>query len=574
MILQQRNQPLVLLTVDISLPLKEIEQTLRYWLFLLSNSSSSKRIHVLVIGSHFDNTKPENEAPVLERVTSIMNNVATHDGFIHCDCRCSASDGFKLLRQKLDYICRSIRYNLIRHESDYSNRLSASLMHHIQQCTPEQVTITVEELHKQIMRLKTPEPLNQLENMDLLIQTCNSLTSNGHLLFLLHESDSKRSLLILNDSVVLSRVHSLLASVKKLLSNDIGMLEDTKLNDLLSRALKNAMEPTLAVKYLIFSQFCTEIKPNHLIPVDLLNGVSHYFFPNLVSALRPPDLLPGDDHNYTHLYTWCMKSTSDHQFFTPRFLHILFIKLVQCEECDISRECRIWKDGLLLVHSDGTRSIIEVTDQTTRVYLAIQCVEGCESYLLKKRSMLISLIKSLAHKTCPAVVTEEFLLKPLKSYPPVDTLEVPIAKVAYSVIKRLPTVAVKTYITATPPHVTIRELLYFDPFHQIEEKVLQDITIRRQCNDVVSSFVIRKLSSALKRCNELLIFLENEQDGSGLTYCQLYHELSQYSLFTDENLYVSKRSIAWEFILKKYLYRHWLVSASQLVKGHLILRGN
>jgi hypothetical protein len=481
----------------------------------------------------------------------ILATLKYYEDFILCDCRYSASDDFKKLRQRVDSICRSIRYDLIRYESDYFNGLSASLKHHLQQCTPEQVTITVEELHEQIRHLETPGPtLIKLANLDLLIQICKNLASNGHLLFLLHESDIKMSLLILNDSVVLSRVHSLLASIKKLLSNDIGMLEEMKLEVLLSGSLKDIMEPTLALKYLIFLQFCTEVKPDHVLPVDLLNGASHYFFPILIRTLRPSDLLPSDDHSYTHLYTWCLKSVSKHQFFTSRFLHILFIRLVECKKDAISKEYRLWKDGLLLVHGDGTRSIIEVTDRTTRVYLAIQCIEGCEPHLLKRRSMLTSLIKSLAHKACPAVVAEEFLLKPLKSYPPVDALEAPISKVAYSVVKSLPTVAIKTYITATPPHVTITALLHFDPFHQIEEEVLEHIIIHSQSNNKVPSSIIRKLSISLKGCNELLIFLDNEMDGSGMTYCQLYHELSQYSLFTDKNLYVSMQSIAWKYHFK------------------------
>jgi hypothetical protein len=149
--------------------------------------------------------------------------------------------------------------------------------------------------------------------------------------------------------------------------------------------------------------------------------------------------------------------------------------------------------------------------------------------------VLTSLIKSLAHKACPAVVAEEFLLPPLYSYPPSeDVPEVPIAKVAKSVVKSLPAVSVKT---DTPQHVTVKDLLYFDPFHRIKEKALQDIFLHSQCSDEVPPFTMRKLSDALKECNGLL---DIEMDIPGVTYRQLHCELSQYSLFhTVENLYVS-----------------------------------
>ena len=102
MILQHNTQSLVLVIVDISLPLQDIEKTLNYWLFLLSNTSfsASSVVHVVAIGSHADKVKAEERKFIQEKVDSIVSKVSVvkYHGFIHCDCRYSASNSLKQLR--------------------------------------------------------------------------------------------------------------------------------------------------------------------------------------------------------------------------------------------------------------------------------------------------------------------------------------------------------------------------------------------------------------------------------------------------------------------------------------------
>lgn len=306
-------------------------------------------------------------------------------GFIRCDCRYSTSDNLNQLRQSLNTICQSIRLFVTRRESDYSNRLCASLMYHLQQSRSDQVTITVGELCEQIRHLETPgQTLVQLTDLKLLIQTCNNLSSNGHVLFFLHDIKEEKSVLVLDEKVILSEVHACLTIIKEDLGNEIGMLEENQLKEILFKSLNcSTIEPDLAIKYLVFTQFCTEVTPDKLISVPgEMKRVKHYFFPNLVLASRPSVLFSAQEDAYTRtcLYTWCLKCTTVHQFFTPRFLHTLFIQLTKCEEDAANTEYNIWKNGISFSHNNGCRYIIEVMDQTTRVFFSIQCIEGCESH--------------------------------------------------------------------------------------------------------------------------------------------------------------------------------------------------
>ena len=543
MILQHTAQPLVLLTLNISLP-QDIEKTINYWLFLLSNDcfSASNTVHVLVIGSHADKVNIAKRNLIHNQVNSLVSGISavSYHGFIHCDCRYSASDSLKELRRNLDVICRFIRWDLTRQESDYSNRLCASLMYYLQQTRSDQVTITVSKLHEQIKCLKTTWPIlaDFVDNeLHLLFRTCNNLSSSGHLLFFKHDRSMERSVLVLDEEAILSKVHACLATVKSELDNNIGMLEEKKLKAILSSSMKKLMPPDLAIKYLLFTQFCTEVSADKLIsvPADVVRQ-KQYFFPNLVLASRPSSIFSTDDYQFTHFYTWCLKCSNAHQFFTPRFIHTLFIQLVKCERDTVNTAYTIWKNGISFCHDNGTRYIIEVTDQTTRLYLAIWCKVGCELHLVKQRSMLISLIKSLAHKTCPAVAVEEFLLPPQTTYPPESMqLEIPLARVALAVIESAEGVAMKNPICNTLKHIGIKDLLYFDSFHAIKKKILREIYVCRQSNAVIPSDIFERISVALTKLGEVL----EDEIHSRTTYNQLYNELVQYSIFTDGNLYVS-----------------------------------
>ena len=202
-------------------------------------------------------------------------------------------------------------------------------------------------------------------------------------------------------------------------------------------------------------------------------------------------------------------------------------------------ECKIWKNGILIVHSNGTRSIIEVTDQTTRVSLAIQCVERYELQLVKQRSQLVTLIKSLVLKTCPNVEVKEFLLLSQSNYPPEKTTEISMAKVACSVIESSGSVAYDDGDALE--HELVTDLLFFDPFHTLKDKILRHIFAQYQSNNVVPLATVTRIHSAVETCRELQEWFEDEagQCRRDMTYRQLYRELIKYSIFTDGNLFVS-----------------------------------
>ena len=495
-----------------------------------SVKTTSHKIHVIVIGSHADKMKSNAKKEVRGLIDSLLSTQTSINylGFIHCDCRYFVSAEMTTLRQKLESACIFKRQSIICGEGDYSFQLCRSLKHYLQHNLSEVTIITMSELSKQ---LEASQELTQLiDNKKIddnkLFQACEKLSSHGHLLFLLDDRSLKESLLILNESVVLSKIHASIEALKNGETNKIGMFEESKLEESIrSSLLKDIMDPHLAIKYLTFTQVCTEIDPAQLINIPhAVRGVTHYFFPNLVCAKRPPyPWITGE----ASLYTWCLECTNTHQFFTPRYLHTLFIQLVKCVSALEHADCDIWKNGILLVHSNGTRCVIEMTDEV--IYLTMQCAKDCELYLVEQRSMLISLMKSLKNRICPHLEVKEFLLYPQSSYPPVINTKIALDKIASSVRSGFP------YVVCGDEkleQIKVSTLLVFDSFCELKKSTFQEIFSKS--DQIISPDMVKVLCES--RLGE--VFRQKERLRE-FTYNQLYEELLKYTIFTDENPYVS-----------------------------------
>ena len=548
-VLKQLTQPFILLTVDISMSIDDIEKQVTYWTTLISNChAQGATTQILIIGSHSDkvtfNLRREKE----DRIKNIMKTTTlNYHGFVHCDCRYSNSDGMKYLRQRIDTICTYIRRSLASQEDVATNKLCATLMIYLQNLQSRQVTYTINELHTMI---KNCPGLASLQDQSQLIIACKALSSNGHFLFLPREEITK-SVIVLDEGFILSKVHALLSHVKASLAeskDETGILNEEHLKRISSNSLKGEMEPEIALKYLVFSQLCTQIISHQLIlDYKTEDARVYYFFPNLTLASRPSltDLLSSSEHDYTQLYSWCVKCAKKDSFFTPKLTHTLFIQLVQNDFNRQSTQFKVWKNGILLVHSSGTRSIIEVADDSTQLNFITKSKLGNELAMVEQRSSIISLIKALVRKVCPSVEVKEFLPYPQDSYPDIEhTTEIPLSHVASSVTKN------HNYAVAqdtAKSHVPLSRLLFFESFCKIKIPIIQDIFTHQNSKRQVSPSTLSAVAEALKKqnCGELPGNLQEIAHNPHLvtTYSQLYRELHKYTIFPEGNLCVSAHII-------------------------------
>ena len=162
-------------------------------------------------------------------------------------------------------------------------------------------------------------------------------------------------------------------------------------------------------------------------------------------------------------------------------------------------------------------------------------------HLVKQRSILITLIRALLVKVCPNVNPDEYFLTPHQVYPPICTAKVTIGEVACAVLHSDRTIPFEFDKGATAQQVLFEDLLYFDSFHTIEDKMLQGIFLHKTSNNLIPLATMTSIHHSLNVCQELAKRLEDEsgQVKRDMTYSQLYGEILQYTIFTGENLHVS-----------------------------------
>ena len=530
-IIQHTTYPFIIIVFNATLPLSDIQKQLSFWTTIILNSKNVNQLNLIVVASHIDqcrNKQVLNDSNVHmnDFLSRSSKNIAYH-GLIECDCRYPVSKQMKRVLSKIATIRKTVTTNHAQEESDYSNRLCASLMHHFRLHKNHlPATITLRELEQKIEAVQLPGPsLVRLTEKKLLIDICEALSSLGHILYFPHETNSDKSLLVINEEVILGHVHASIQHIKEGILNDIGMLEESELKIILIR--KVPVDPDMAIKYLIFAQFCT------LVSIDLIRASSYkkenfYFFPNMVQNETPVNLFVEEDE-YTSIYTW-MQQCNDQKFFTPRCIHNLFIHILQGEKSDKCAQYDIWKNGILIVNSSTIRSVIEFTDQTTCIKLQMQCHKSYLHELAKERSKLIGVIRSVVAKVCPNFKTTEFLLLP-QNYPIKDSIAIPVQKIAQSIIENKAGVLVSSG-QGRSKNIScplIQDILGFDSIQALENPECQLIFGRRNSDSKISA----DMFDCMKRKFPIMnITIE-------MTYDELYQEIIMYSIFNCESLQVS-----------------------------------
>ena len=535
MILDQVAETIVLLTVDVSLSLHEVKKQLQYWLFILSSSSGNKvkSMHVIIIGSHTDQLTHPQKLEILQYLKSIRINhtLINYEAFVCCDCRYPTSNALIQLHRQL------AKLNISVGMDSHSTWLCVSIINYLNdklKKTTEHVTISLHSLSDRMKHWRFPAP--KLADPKLLYETFSILSANfGHFFFLPCDSDFEESILILDEKVLLSQVHGCLDQIKNHITSDVGIIEEKKLREVVSTHLKEVMNPKLAISYLVTTQFCTKITEDQLIvstSPDFIEKKVYYFFPNLVLASKPAELWLKGEHEYMYMYSWCLKC-ADGQFFTPRYLHTLFIQLVKFGREKKYTKHTIWKNGILLVHGNGVRFIVEGTNMTTQLKLVIQCVKGFEFQLVQQRSSLISLINILRKKVCPQISTYEFLLHTQSTE---ITFELPMVDIAKYILGSQPFLV--SHEHGIPQHIKLSDLLFFESFHQIPEPLVKTIFANKDSEDSVPDRMLNEVCEAVYENPTLLKSLRDKTKKSRLTFSCLYSELHKYTIFPDGNLCV------------------------------------
>ena len=229
-----------------------------------------------------------------------------------------------------------------------------------------------------------------------------------------------------------------------------------------------------------------------------------FFFPGLMRAERPSDGRVWNKDDSFHYHTgWCMRVSHAHQFFTPRLLHILLLRISFGFATAASpstrfqgggtRQCTVWKNGIRWLDRDGIETIVEMVEQDRAVVVLMRGKAGSELECVALRSRLVHLVLEVKQKFCPNLRVEQYLIDPNEltnqPYPftsrSLDSLTLyEISMVATSVVDT------KEWVidTKEKSFCNLTKLLHFEPYANLGRDLLQ-----RLCSNESNTVTDEKL---------------------------------------------------------------------------------
>ena len=488
-----------LIVADLRNSDEEFEERIQYWLAFLENQglSADPKPRVIVVCSHADQLKKAAVDKKRSIVDSLQQSPAFssfhYAGFVAMDCRYAESSSMSQLRQYLSESCEQLRSKVVM--SCRSHCFLVYLLDKFRGCPGVELseiasTVASESVNDQLAAL-IPEDINGISHI------CSELNERGNLLFLKGSEASQSSWIILDRETLLSRVTGTVFAPKdfkqyKNLASSTGVVPFSKIP-----AHFSDLDPDMIVHFLCHLEFCHIVADYEVLQLLHSLGDSEpvakfdlaekfFFFPNLVSIEVPSGVWESSP-NFSHHCGFVLQCKPG-QFFTPRFLQVLLLRLAfsfalapdvqQVTTSDlptIKRKCKVWKSGIYWGNRSGVEALVEVGEGSKRVVVLLRCSKGTQVECAHLRSAIIGKVLQVRSEFCPKVAIREFLLRPSdsKDYPLKASSELTLittAELATAVMEAEPGV-----LDMAGNGISIVDLLGFEPYAYLGECIIREL---------------------------------------------------------------------------------------------------
>ena len=363
----ETGKNLIVIVVDLTHKEINIINTVHYWVsFIQCQKLAALSSCFIFVGSHLDSLKSQ----IAMKREVLANFAELYDGeYYMIDCRKPRSlNGLE--RKISSLVSSSQQYKLSNEaslllgllEKDFGNVTACSLqtvLSHIRDCG---VCLPTDAVGLYLI-------LSELHSIGVLLLLGDHTKGNYHV--------------VLQSSKLTNEVHKLLfckSAVENLQRRynatfDIGILPES--------VLKEILPPYITTQCLSCLQYCQEIgreEIGNFIPVTLTNQ-SFFFFPALCKKDRSEIawVMPTNDG---YSIAWLARCTDPYEFFPPRFLHVLLLRLVfrftlsahqtpstSLEHSDLQCFCTMWKTGIHWLMSEGVECTVELVNGSKGVLI-------------------------------------------------------------------------------------------------------------------------------------------------------------------------------------------------------------
>ena len=598
------SPPVILLVVNISEPDEDIRRQLLYWLSFIENQRTLKA-HLIVIGSHADLVchccdPPQRVEAMIQSFKSKLSTMPV--GFsssVAMDCREPTSCGINELRRQLKTSSDQLRDTTVMNFTchclyvfllDKFRSQPAVTIGKVMSCDEMKEASSVltddeedsdmewsDYTGSTLSESSDDEAMDTVTSRDLLkiltrnslsqvVKFCEELSSRSTIVFLKNCSDLSASLVILDREALMSKVQGTIFAPQgfkqyQCLATSTGVVP-------FSRLAAHFHDCDILASFLCHLEFCQEICDEKTLQLILegetLAGSAserYFFFPGLISIDSPRQVWQ-QDGSYGYKSAWVLHCCQEGQYFTPRFLQVLILRLTFafalpihvpiCGMPAFRRQCSLWKNGIRWFDMNGVETVVEVVEQTHVVHVMMQCYQGSEIQCVQHRSAVISKVLEAINEFCPRVAVVESFVHPseLNHYPLPRVEELTLFNVK-SVAMTITSSGVSVVNEDGTKQVPFNKLLYFEPYSCMGRAILQKLYDPGDYNSRVSDDFIcecarqvpSKLHDTFKQVfdpqvppiQELVGVLQAWRDNSEGSYSCFREKLGEFSVLCGRN---------------------------------------
>uniref|UniRef100_A0A1X7VD83 Uncharacterized protein n=1 Tax=Amphimedon queenslandica TaxID=400682 RepID=A0A1X7VD83_AMPQE len=414
---------------------KEAVKQLYQWLTVVRNEAQKalNQCHVIVIVSHVDEISNSDEKRRKEEIQEII--LRERCDIIFLDCRKLGGSGVDSFFKRLSISCESICSTRRNQSSLYDHEMYRLLV----------------ETNKNTLTLLGVMAADGKDSNDYVIPVTKGDVLDA--LHLLHSiglisvlKSEDKVWVVVDKGILLTELDGILFAPKTF-KEHVGIASNTGIVSVsgLTRLFPE-YDPDMLICFLKNMELCQELNPLFLKFTDLIEGETEetggsasesqgiterlLFFPCLLSTDRPKILT-----SQVYRFGWCLQCTREHQFFPPRYFHVLSLHLAfkmaqPQEDGKLERRCSFWKNRLYWFNGHGVGSLVEIVDESQCVLVMMSCEKGYSDNMVSLRRDVIGEVMSVYKESCPSLEVKEIVIDPKELGYPVNT---PRERAVYSV---------------------------------------------------------------------------------------------------------------------------------------------
>ena len=459
---------------------KEAVKQLHQWLTVVRNEAQKAltQCHIIVIVSHVDEISNPVERRRKEEIQEIIvreiyghtretNDHVLYDN-VFLDCRKLGGSGVDSFFKMLSSTCKSIRSTRRNKSSLYDHEMYRLLVERKENIlTLSDVMSAGKDNNDYVIPDKREDILDAL----------HSLHSIG-LISVLKSED--KVWVVVNKGILLTEVDGILFAPKTFKEHvDIAkktgnfsesglttlflkyyLYYDTEMLSHILEVFKNHLHiarntgivsvsglttlfpkynPEMLICFLKNMELCQELDQSFLRMTNLIardgeetgdstsetqrRGERLLFFPCLLSTDRPKEMT-----SEVYQFGWCLQCTREHDFFPPRYFHVLSLHLAfkfslpKGQELEkLNRKCKFWRNGLHWLDGYGVKVLVEIVDESQCVLVMMSCEKGYSKNMVSLRRKVIREVMSVYKESCPGLKPQELVIDPKELAYPVNT---------------------------------------------------------------------------------------------------------------------------------------------------------